>query len=278
MKEPTAIILCGFGINSELETAYAFKKAGAKALLIHFSDLEKNPSIFEESQIFVLPGGWSYADQIQSGKILANKLRFKLYPYFKKFIEEKKAVLGICNGFQILVQLGALPGWGDWKEKNFSLITNKSGKFEDRWVYLRTERTVCPFSNSLAECFLIPIRHGEGRFIAKNQKVLETLEEKGQIVFRYANPDGLKAYDYPFNPNGSVESIAGICNEYGNVLGLMPHPECHIRIYQNPLWTNIKKRDNSFLSKILNFFSSSFIKNDCSPLFSSIVNYSKKFI
>ncbi|MEM4137210.1 MAG: phosphoribosylformylglycinamidine synthase I [Candidatus Anstonellaceae archaeon] len=279
MNKPLAFILAGFGINSEFETAHAFRLAGAQAIIVHFSELENKPSLFEEAQIFVLPGGWSYADQIQSGKILANKFRFKLFQPFKKFIEDQKVVLGICNGFQILVQLGALPGWGEWREKSFSLIQNQSGKFEDRWVYLRTERSVCTFSKSLAECFLIPIRHGEGRFIAKDSKALELLAEKGQIVFRYADPEGLKTLTYPHNPNGSTDAIAGICNEYGNVLGLMPHPECNVRLFQNPFWTIKKARRESFFSALLNKFDkkNKFIFNNCLPLFESIVQYAKKF-
>ncbi|MFN3910369.1 MAG: phosphoribosylformylglycinamidine synthase I [Candidatus Anstonellaceae archaeon] len=280
MDKPKAAILTGFGINSELETAYALEKAGASTSLVHFSELEKNPSLLENFQIFALSGGWSFADQIQSGRILANKFRFKLLKEFKKFCDEKKAVIGICNGFQVLTQLGALPGWENWEKKEISLLTNTSSRFEDRWIRLRTESSVCKFSAGLERCFVLPIRHGEGRLVVKNSSTLELLEEKRQIVFRYAAEDGFKAYDYPDNPNGSVDSIAGICNEEGNILGLMPHPECHIREFQNPFWTNSKAAENkNFFDSLFDKLSEEkkFIYNNSQPLFKSIVEYAKRF-
>ena len=279
-KKPNAAILTGFGINSELETAYAFQKAGARVIFLHFSELEQNPSILEEFQIFVLSGGWSFADEIQSGRILANKIRFKLFKEFKNFADEKP-VIGICNGFQILVRLGALPGWNDWNEKAVSLIFNENGKFQNRWVRLRTEKSICPFAQGMQSPFLVPIRHGEGRFVVKDQKTLDKLNENYQVVFRYSNEDGMKADSFPANPNGSVDAIASITNTNGNIIGLMPHPECHVREFQNPFWTNFRTRERTSLLQQL--FSSIFdekMKKDkttTEQFFKSIVEYAKRF-
>jgi len=279
-EKPKAAILTGFGINSELETAYAFSRAGADSIFLHFSQLEQEPSLLEDFQIFVLSGGWSFADEIQSGRILANKFRFKLFKEFKNFAEEKP-VLGICNGFQILIRLGALPGWDDWNQNYVSLIFNEIGKFQNRWVRLRTEKSICPFAQGLESPFLIPIRHGEGRFVVRDQKILERLNENFQVVFRYANEDGMKADKFPANPNGSADAIASITNTTGNIIGLMPHPECHIREFQNPFWTNFRAKERTpLLQKLFSEFLDEKTKKDkttTEQFFKSIVEYAKRF-
>ena len=281
MAKPKAVILTGFGINSEQETAWAFEKAGAIPSLVHFNDLAGRPSTLEEYQILVLSGGWSFADNIQSGRVLANKFKFNLQKEFSKFVDEDKAVLGICNGFQILAQLGAIPGWENNKRR-VTLMHNRQGRFEDRWVRLRTESCVSPFAQKLNPIITLPIRHGEGQVVIDEKETLEKLIENRQIVFRYAGIDGLAAKEYPDNPNGSADSIAGLCNEQGNVVGLMPHPECHIRYLQNPHWTANPpyKLPNDIFSKTLKAFG--FARKsiadfgNCMPFFESIVNFSKK--
>lgn len=280
MTKPKALVLCGFGINSEQETAHAFTKAGADCDFVHFNQLTKNPDLLETYQIFVLSGGWSFADNIQSGRVLANKFKFNLQKEFSKFIDEDKAVLGICNGFQTLTQLGAIPGWNN--ERHVTLMHNKSGKFENRWVRLRTEACVCPFAKNLEPVFSLPIRHGEGQVVIDEQKTFEKLDENHQIVFRYAGIDGLKANSYPDNPNGSADAIAGLCNEQGNVIGLMPHPECHINYLQNPHWTQNPphKISKDLLSRMLSRMGmgkkSIEDYGNCVPFFESIVEFAKK--
>ncbi|MFA5108188.1 MAG: phosphoribosylformylglycinamidine synthase I [Candidatus Micrarchaeia archaeon] len=284
MKIPKAAILTGFGINSEVETAHALNVAGAQCEFVHFNSLADNPKKLEEFQIFVLSGGWSFADDIQSGRVLANKLRFKLDAPMRSFIDAQKPVLGICNGFQALVQLGALPGWDNCKLGNVTLMHNKSGKFEDRWVRLRTETSVCPYAQGMSSVFSLPIRHGEGQFVMATQKVLDKLNENRQVVFRYADKDGMKTSKYPDNPNGSGDAIAGICNESGNVIGLMPHPECHVRYLQNPHWTSNPphKLPNDPISSVLRKFGIGKKSIDdygnCMPFFENIVKQAKKIM
>lgn len=280
-KKPRAAILSGFGLNCEYETAHAFSLAGANAQIVHFNTFLSKSSLFEEFEIFAIPGGWSFADDIQSGRVLANKFKFRLGSPFKKFVESGKPVLGICNGFQALVQLGALPGWDDWNGKKLTLMHNRSGRFINKWVRLRAESSVCPYAGSMQDIITLPIRHGEGQVVLQDAKTLDALCDNRQIVFRYAAPDGLKAQCYPDNPNGSADSIAGICNEAGNVVGMMPHPECHIRYLQNPFWTanppsTAKK---GALSRLLSGISKKRGEDfgNCAPFFEEIVKRAKAF-
>ena len=226
----------GFGINCEEETAHALSLGGSACEYAHFNQFFSGFKTFEEFQILVIPGGFSFGDDIQSGRVLANKFRYKLASQLRKFIDDGKPVLGVCNGFQMLIQLGALPAFGkDWSDRPLTLMRNKSGKFEGRWVRMRTEASKCRFTRGI-EYMTAPVRHGEGQVALRDMKTLEALIDGGFVALRYAGPDGLAAADYPDNPNGSADAIAGICNEGGNVLGLMPHPECHVRYVQSMRW------------------------------------------
>ena len=237
-SSPRALVLTGFGINCEDETAHALRLGGASTELIHFNQLaSKSGAQLEEFQMLAFPGGFAFGDDIQSGRVLANKFKYKLNDPLKKFVDAGKPIIGICNGFQVLVQLGVLPGFGNW-ERKMTLARNASGKFEDRWVRLRTEDSACPYARHLGTLSM-PARHGEGQMVFSSVKDLEQMKEGSQIVFRYADAEGNAANTYPLNPNGSMESIAGVCNSSGNVLGLMPHPECHVRYTQSPDWTSM---------------------------------------
>jgi phosphoribosylformylglycinamidine synthase len=184
-----------------------------------------------------VPGGFSFGDNIASGKVLANKLKYRLGEAFLSFIEEDKLVIGICNGFQVLAKLGVLPdGRSGLREQKVTLTYNDSGKFEDRWVTLVTEESPCVFTRGIKKLEL-PVRQGEGKFLALNERVLKELNCSKQVALRYSTPQGERPAPYPFNPNGSAEDIAGICDLTGRIFGLMPHPEAFIHRYVHPRWT-----------------------------------------
>ena len=208
---------------------------------MHINEIVRGQERLDDYQILALPGGFSYGDDVGAGKILANELRFKLGDDLRKFIEAGKLIIGICNGFQILVKAGILPGKEDFPQEA-SLIINDSGKFEDRWVYLRApehQRTRAPvkciLAKNIPEIIYLPVAHGEGKFVTKDKALLDKLRRNGQIVFQYCDEKG-KLGGYPDNTNGSVDNIAGICDETGRILGLMPHPERHILGSQHPRW------------------------------------------
>ncbi len=295
-SSPRALVLTGLGINCEAETAHALQLAGAAPELVHFNQLLKEGgSSLESFQILVLPGGFSFGDDIQAGRVLANKFKYKLHAPLKKFVESGKPVLGVCNGFQVLAQLGALPGWENW-ERKMTLARNASGRFEERWVRLRSEDCACPFASHTG-ILSMPIRHGEGRAAFSSEADLKKMQEGMQIVFRYADAEGNAASSYPANPNGSADSIAGVCNPAGNVLGLMPHPECHVRYTQSPYWTQnppaVRERGGKGSKSPVSFFSrlSAALgfsspaspvlgpadEGNCQALFRNLAEYAKKF-
>ncbi|MEM4348465.1 MAG: phosphoribosylformylglycinamidine synthase subunit PurQ [Candidatus Anstonellaceae archaeon] len=249
---PKCLVLAGFGLNSEAELAYAFSLAGAESTIVHFSKIANGEKKLEDYQIFAIPGGWSYADEISSGKVLANKLKSSFRSQLEEFIAAGKAVVGICNGFQVLVKLGALPNLSGNFEQECTLTRNSSGKFEDRWIYMKPQLSVCKYFEGVPFIHC-PVRHGEGRFIASNS-ILQQLESRGLIVAKYATEDLNEASGYPENPNGAQKNIAGICNPTGNVIGLMPHPECAVRKWLFPRWTagiSYEKHSLRFFSNIV---------------------------
>ncbi len=239
MKKPKVCILRTAGTNCDKETAFAFQKAGAQTELVHINRLINSENKLEDYQILAIPGGFSYGDDIAAGKILANELKNKLIEDLSKFIDSQKLIIGICNGFQILVKSGLLPGNSELKQ-DASLIINDSGKFEDRWVYLKSQAK-CVWTKNLPEIIYLPVAHGEGKFVAKDKTVLGKLKKNNQVVFQYCDESGHLA-GYPYCPNGSTENIAGICDETGRIFGLMPHPERHIDIRQHPRWAGLKNK------------------------------------
>lgn len=245
-----ACVLYGYGINCDRETEYALSASGANVKRTHINELIMNPNMFEDFNLIAFPGGFSYGDDIGSGKVLANKIKFNLKQKMSEFVSAGKLVIGICNGFQVLVKLGLLP-YNDFEQK-VTLISNDSNKFEDRWVYLRiNQESKCVFTKGM-EGIMLPIRHGEGKFFAPNN-VLEDLSLKNQIVMQYVNEKN-EFRGYPYNPNGSVRNIAGICNEQGNVFGLMPHPEAYCSLLNNPYWPRAKQRITEWKGKGMEIF------------------------
>lgn len=233
--KPKALILTGYGINAEKELKWAFDLAGAQGTIVHLEDLIENKEMLKSYQILGFPGGFSFGDHIASGKVFANLVKYNIFDEIKEFIAADKLVIGICNGFQVITKLGLVPSFDNSYEPVASLIDNDSGKFEDRWVYLNVENNKSPWLTGLKKLY-VPVRHGEGKFITRDAATLERLKKNGQVALRYTTEDASPAV-YPYNPNGSVYDIAGITNEKGNVLGLMPHPEAYISKELHPRWT-----------------------------------------
>jgi len=234
---PRVIVLRAAGTNCDVETAHAFHLAGAEPEPVHVNRLIERPDMLGSAQILVVPGGFTYGDDVAAGKVHAVELTTRLAEPLHRFVENGGLVLGICNGFQVLVKTGLLPGW-DEQTPSFTLTDNLSGRFEDRWVWLLPSSPRCAFTEDMTEPVCLPVAHGEGRFTASSADALDRLEAQGQVAFRYVDRDGGKA-GYPVNPNGSDRDIAGICDTTGRVLGLMPHPERHVHPTQHPQWMRL---------------------------------------
>lgn len=242
MASVQVLLLRTAGTNCDAETAFAFEKSGATVQPIHVRALAENPALLNEHAILALPGGFSYGDDLGSGVVLANELVQRLEEPLRKFIERGGMAIGICNGFQVLVKSGLLPGV-PYRAKAAGEVTgatltyNDSQRFEDRWVWLRVEKSASPFlEGSAGKLITLPVAHGEGKFVTRDAATLQKIEASGQVAFRYTNASG-GAPNYPENPNGSQNAIAGIVDETGRVLGLMPHPERHVLPWQHPRWT-----------------------------------------
>jgi len=210
-----------------METAFAFEQAGAKTEILHINRLLEAPSIFERFQILCIPGGFCYGDDIAAGRILGNQIQHHLAEQMGKFKDEGKLILGICNGFQVLMKSPVLLPSDREKGPAATLTLNDSGKYEDRWVSLQGTNSKSVFLKDIERMYL-PVAHAEGKFVARDTDTLKSLDSTGQLVLRYTYPD---------NPNGSQADVAGVCDSTGRVLGLMPHPERHIDPTQHPRWT-----------------------------------------
>jgi len=228
------LVLVGYGINCDYETEFAFKLCGTETKRVHINDLINRNDNLENYHILVLPGGFSYADDIVAGKVLSNKMRTNLSEQVEDFVKEGKLVIGICNGFQAMVKYPLLPVFNT--EQLVTLTFNDSGRFEDRWVYLKINpKSNCVFTKGIESMYL-PVRHAEGKFITKDNFVLRNLQNNNQIVLWYTNPQEQIA-GYPWNPNGSINNIAGICDKSGRIFGIMPHPEAYLQYTNHPQWT-----------------------------------------
>jgi phosphoribosylformylglycinamidine synthase len=243
MNQVRALVLTGFGLNCDEETAYALEVAGARAERIHLNSLIAGERSLSDYQIFVIGGGFSWGDDHGAGVILAMRLKHRFQDGIWDFVEQGRLILGICNGFQVLVNLGLLPGFEPRRfKREVALIHNDCGSFRDQWVHLTINpSSPCVFTRGLSAIEL-PVRHGEGKFYAE-EPVLERLTAQGQVVMHYAKPDGHPAQTaFPYNPNGSVQDIAGICDPSGRIFGLMPHPEAYNHWTNHPDWTYFKEK------------------------------------
>ena len=234
------LLLRTAGTNCDRELDHAFTLAGATVSALHINALLKDPAQLAIYQILGFPGGFSYGDDIASGKILANQIIHHLAAPLRRFIDDGKLVCGICNGFQVLVKCGLLPGpipqLAATDTHPTTLTYNTSGKFEDRWVRIRSVSKISKWLAPGIE-FDVPVAHGEGRFVTRDASVLEALKANDQIAFQYVDETGAPAATYPRNPNGSLEAIAGICDITGRVVGLMPHPERITEAMNHPQFT-----------------------------------------
>ncbi len=227
-NKPKALIIRAAGTNCDNETIHALELAGAECQTAHINQLLSGSLRVHPFHMIVIPGGFSYGDDISAGKVLANEMRLKLREQLVRFVESKKLVIGVCNGFQVLVKTGLLPGFTAMDEKqSVTLSLNDSARFQCHWTGLKTTSSAAKWLKGMPADFELPIAHGEGKFLTLTPKVLASLKKNGQVVFRYSK-----------NPNGSQADIAGLCNKAGNVVGLMPHPERFVSRYQHPNWTN----------------------------------------
>jgi len=255
---PRALILRAPGINRDEDAAAAIELAGGRPERIHINRVVEGATKLADYALLIIPGGFSYGDHLGAGKLLAVDLAHRLGAALAAFVADGRPVIGICNGFQVLVKAGILPGMSSIDQNQeprtenqatvlgsrFSVLSsqatltdNASGQFECRWVQLAADPgSRCVFTQGMDRLIEVPVAHGEGRFVARDQAALQALRAGGQVALRYVAAGGGTA-GYPDNPNGSDDAIAGVCNPAGNVLGLMPHPEDAILPHQHPRWT-----------------------------------------
>jgi len=238
--KPNVLVLTGYGINCDEETKFAFEKAGARAELVHINDLIDKHKKLRDYQILVFPGGFSYADDTGAGNALANRIRNHLWNEVREFVEKENLAIGICNGFQVMTNLGLLPALdGLYGHRQAALVNNDSARYYDRWVDLKFEGKSL-WTKGVDEISL-PIAHGEGKFYA-DDKTLERINTKKLVAARYAKDEICKYQNLEANPNGSLENIAGITDESGRLIGMMPHPERAVDFTHLPNWTFLKEK------------------------------------
>jgi phosphoribosylformylglycinamidine synthase I len=241
MKNVKILMLRGPGTNRDIDTRTAFLQCGAEVDNALVGEIVRGEKRLMDYQVLVVPGGFTYGDDISAGKIMANEIKLKLGDDINKFVLEGRLVLGICNGFQVLVKTGILPGIKSKSAQPVTLTNNDSGKFECRWVYLKiNEKSPCVFTKGM-DMVYVPIAHGEGKLVAE-----PGVAEKLNIAVQYVDEKGKTGAGYPYNPNGSIKDIAGICDASGRIFGLMPHPEDFIRWTQHPRWTRETPRQDQY--------------------------------
>jgi phosphoribosylformylglycinamidine (FGAM) synthase-like amidotransferase family enzyme len=259
MSEVRVLVLRAAGINCDEETMHCWRLAGAKPTLVHVNGLAETPSILRDYSIVTIPGGFSYGDDVGAGTILAQRILQTVADPLREFVDRGGGVLGICNGFQVMVKMGLLPG-GDFGRDQVTVTYNDSARFEARWVRLEVATDKCPFlaqthdaskarsgerqdaglrkgANSRQSVLELPVEHAEGKVVTASDAVARRLLECGQVALRYVDAGG-NHDQYPANPNGSVLGIAGLCDPTGRVFGLMPHPDRHFDRTQHPAWTS----------------------------------------
>jgi phosphoribosylformylglycinamidine synthase subunit PurQ / glutaminase len=250
MTQVKSLVITGFGINCEEEMAAAYELAGATAEIVHLNEILHGKVSIQDYDILNFPGGFSFGDDLASGKVVANKIKYKKLPTgdvmldeIRKFLDDGKYILGVCNGFQMLVRMGLLPDTTTSFETEATLSNNNSGKFEDRWVYCKVNKqSQTPFLKDI-DIIALPARHGEGKLILMDDDMRTKVAENNLDCLSYCTADGTITGAYPANPNGADLNCAGLTNLTGQVLGLMPHPEAYLSLYNNPDWGQIKRRN-----------------------------------
>lgn len=243
MATPRVLVVTGYGINCDEETAFAFRAAGADADIVHVNDLIADRAMMGGYQVFSFPGGFSYGDDTGSGKALANRIKNNLIDEVRRFAERDTLILGICNGFQVMVNLGLVPALAGVAERvEAALEHNRSFRYQCRWVDCVVEKKSPSVFMRGIDRLHIPVAHGEGNFFAHGD-VLRQIEEDGLVVMRYARPDGSPAGgEFPYNPNGAMNDIAAVCDRTGRIMGMMPHPERGMFFTQRDDWTLARER------------------------------------
>ena len=235
------LILSGYGINCEDETIHAFRKLDFKGKIVHINDLIKSPKQLQNYQVLAIPGGFSFGDDTGSGNAMAKKIRNNLFDYIHNFLEKDKLVIGICNGCQILVNLGIVPGLNK-QDNQVALIENNSDIYQCRWVNLKINNNHSPWLQNI-DYLHLPIAHQEGKFIIP-KNVINEIKNNKLIGMQYANDNGkLANIKFPYNPNGSELDIAGLISKDGKVLAMMPHPERAFYFYHQPNWQELNKKN-----------------------------------
>lgn len=234
------LVLRALGTNCEEETARSLERVGASADILHLNELAADPGQLSDAKLLVIPGGFSYGDDVAAGRLFGHELRRRLGEPLAKFVADGGYVLGICNGFQVLVELGLLEGLDvPLEARRIALTGNVSNHYECRWVHLRNEPSKATWLQP-GDPWPCPVAHAEGR-LAFAPGALEELEDAGQVALRYVSASGGQA-DYPDCPNGSEGRVAGLCDKSGRVLGLMPHPERNFEAWHHPQWTRLGER------------------------------------
>ncbi len=235
-----SLVLDGYGQNCAYETDYTFKLAGAESEIVHINELIAGDKLLGDYQILALGGGFSWGDDHGAGVLAASKLKSNIGEDIYKFIEEDKLIIGICNGFQTLVNSGLLPGFGKYDSREVALISNDCGNFRDDWISLKINKnSPCVFTKDIEKIDL-PVRHAEGKFYA-DENTLNKLLDNNQVVLQYTRKDKPANGEFPYNPNGSLYDIAGICDTTGRIFGLMPHPEAYNDFTNHPNWIREKE-------------------------------------
>ncbi len=240
--KPEILILTGYGVNCEAESMHAWEMAGARPRMIHLHDLLENPALLRRFAVLMFIGGFSFGDHMGSGQVLALRLRSRARDEIVNFIRKGNLVLGVCNGFQVMVKMGLLPGFdGEYLSRKVTLTHNDCGAFQNFWVNLRFEaKSSCVFTRGL-KTMPLPVRHGEGKIITLDKALLGRIEKERCVVCRYIDAKTLKpTMRFPDNPNGSLNAIAGLCDPTGRVFGLMPHPEAYLFPENHPQWLRQK--------------------------------------
>lgn len=257
-KKPKVCILRSDGTNCDEELFYAFQKAGGNPEYVHVNELRSKNKSLKTFQILALPGGFSYGDDLASGKVLAVELVSFFKDDLQKFVDSKGYVLGVCNGFQTLIRTGLLP-FNTLGTMHATLTQNDSGHFECRWVKIRAEKSKASYFNDLTNPMDVSINHGEGKLYA-DKKTLNKIEDDGLVAFRYVDKNNKPTQNYPDNPNGALHAIAALSDKSGRILGLMPHPEKFVDTTQHPNWRREKfgyPQGLPFFERIINFVSRS---------------------
>lgn len=241
---PRILVITGYGLNCEAESAQAWRMAGAEPHLLHINDLLTRPQVMRECDGMMFIGGFSYGDHMGSGHVLAHRIKHHLKEELAEFVKSGKLIFGVCNGFQVMVKMGLLPaGDGELFRPRAALIQNRCGSFQDRWVRLSFDPdSPCIFTQGL-DFLDLPVRHGEGRFWVPSAGLRRLLLEERLICCRYVEPEtGRPTLRFPWNPNGSWEAVAGLCDPSGRIFGMMPHPEAFIFPENHPLWDHPSRR------------------------------------